>query len=147
MSLGRFDDAVTAYDRVVLLTDGRLAVVEERDRAVAYIAQRKNSLTIPPTLDARPQRGPTEQDVQDAQTMTANDRQAMIQGMVEGLALRLEEDPSDPAEWARLIRARQVLGQSDQASADVARMRSVFADNPEAVAQVIASSGWAPEQK
>jgi cytochrome c-type biogenesis protein CcmI len=147
MSLGRFDDAVTAYDRVVLLTDGRLAVVEERDRAVAYIAQRKNSLTIPPTLDARPQRGPTEQDVQDAQTMTANDRQAMIQGMVEGLALRLEDDPSDPAEWARLIRARQVLGQSDQAASDVARMRLVFADNPDVVSQIIESAGWVTDDQ
>lgn len=142
MTLGRFNDAVSAYDRVVSLTDGRLDVVEERDRAKAYIAQRNSNLATPPSLDARPQRGPTQQDMRDAQSMNAGDRQAMIEGMVEGLAQRLEADSSNPAEWARLIRARQVLGQTEQAATDVARMRSVFSDRPETVAQIIESAGW-----
>lgn len=145
MSLGRFDDAQNAYDRVVLLTQGRLDVVEERDRAKAYIIQRNSNLARPSTLGAGPQRGPTEQDVRDAQTMNAGDRQAMIQGMVEGLAQRLKDDPSNPAEWAQLIRARQVLGQSEQAAADIARMRAVFSETPETVAQIIDSSGWVPD--
>lgn len=148
MSLGRFDDALNAYDRVVLLTEGRMTVVEERDRASAYIAQRnineRNSgLSTPPILNARPQRGPTAADVRDAEMMNVDDRQAMIQGMVEGLAQRLEDDPNNPAEWAQLIRARQVLGQSEQAATDVARMRDAFADNPETVQQILQSAGWA----
>lgn len=142
MTLGRFNDAVSAYDRVVLLTDGRLDIVDERDRAKAYIEQRNNNLTPPPLLDARPQRGPTQQDLRDAQSMNAGDRQAMIEGMVEGLAVRLDADPSNPAEWARLIRARQVLGQTEQAARDVARMRSIFSDRPETVAQIIESADW-----
>lgn len=142
MSLGRFSDALNAYDRVVLLTEGRLVVVEERDRAKAYIAQRNNNLATPPTVDATPQRGPTEQDVRDAQSMNSGDRQAMIEGMVEGLAQRLGADPSNPDEWASLIRARQVLGQTEQATADVARMRNVFSDRPETVAKIIESAGW-----
>lgn len=147
MSLGRFNEALSAYERVVLLTDGRLVVIEERDRAKAYIDQRtiaegsRGSTTLP-IGDARPQRGPTEQDVRDAQTMTAGDRQAMIQGMVDGLAQRLEDNPSDPAEWAQLIRARQVLGQAEQAAADVVRMRTVFAGEPETVQQILDSAGW-----
>lgn len=148
MSLGRFDDALNAYDRVVLLTEGRMTVVEERDRASAYIAQRnineRNSgLSTPPILNARPQRGPTAADVRDAEMMNVDDRQAMIQGMVEGLAQRLEDDPNNPAEWAQLIRARQVLGQSEQAATDVARMRDALADNPETVQQILQSAGWA----
>lgn len=148
MSLGRFDDALNAYDRVVLLTEGRMTVVEERDRASAYIAQRnvneRNSgLSTPPILNARPQRGPTAADMRDAEMMNADDRQAMIQGMVEGLAQRLEDDPNNPAEWAQLIRARQVLGQSEQAAADVARMRDALVDNPETVQQILQSAGWA----
>lgn len=142
MSLGRFGDALTAYDRVILLTDGRLSVVEERDRARAYITQRNSNLSTQPPVDARPQRGPTEQDVRDAQTMGEGDRQAMIEGMVDGLAQRLEDDPSDPAQWAQLIRARQVLGQSEQAAADVAQIRTVFKDAPETVQQILDSAGW-----
>lgn len=142
MSLNRYDEALNAYDRVILLTDGRLSVVEERDSARAYIAQGGQSLTTPPMLDARPQRGPTEQDVRDAETMSDTDRQAMIQGMVDGLAARLDDDPTNAADWARLIRARQVLGQTDQAAADVARLRVALADDPDTVTQILQSAGW-----
>lgn len=142
MSLNRYDDALNAYDRVILLTEGRLSVVQERDSARAYIAQRGQSLTSPPGLDARPERGPTEQDVRDAATMSNADRQAMIEGMVNGLAARLDEDPTNTADWARLIRARQVLGQTDEAAADVARLRAAFADDPDVVTQILQSAGW-----
>lgn len=147
MSLGRFNDALSAYDRVVLLTEGRVTVVEERDRARAYIAQRNSTagnsdLSTPPILNARPERGPTSADMRAAEMMTADDRQAMIQGMVEGLAQRLDDNPNNPAEWAQLIRARQVLGQTEQAAADVARMRDVMADSPETVQQILESAGW-----
>lgn len=142
MSLNRYDDALNAYERVILLTDGRVSVVEERDSARVYIAQAGQSLTTPPILDARPQRGPTEQDVRDAATMSDADRQAMIQGMVDGLAARLEDDPDNATDWARLIRARQVLGQTDQAAADVARLRVALSDNPDTIAQILQSAGW-----
>jgi cytochrome c-type biogenesis protein CcmI len=142
MSLNRYDDALKAYDRVVLLTDGRLSVVEERESARVYIAQGGRSLSTPPILDARPQRGPSEQDVRDAETMSDADRQAMIQGMVDGLAARLEDDPTNAADWARLIRARQVLGQTDQAAADVARLRVALVDDPDTVAKILQSAGW-----
>jgi cytochrome c-type biogenesis protein CcmI len=143
MSLNRYDDALNAYDRVISLTEGRLSVVEERDSARAYIAQRGQSLSSPPGFDARPQRGPTEQDVRDAATMSDADRQAMIESMVNGLAARLDDDPTNAADWARLIRARQVLGQTDEAAADVVRLREALADDPELVSQILQSAGWA----
>jgi len=140
MSLTRYDDALAAYDRVILLTEGNAAVVEEQSRARAFIAQQGGGA---PVIDARPDRGPTEADIRGAEQMSGADRQAMINGMVDGLAERLKVAPNDPAGWARLIRARQVLGQTEQAAEDVALMRDVFADNPETVQDILDSAGWA----
>ncbi len=53
--------------------------------------------------------------------MTPEQRQAMIRGMVEGLARRLEQHPDDKAGWARLARAYDVLGEPDKAQAARAR--------------------------
>ena len=65
--------------------------------------------------------GPTAQDVAAAQAMTPDQRQAMIRGMVERLAQRLEQQPDDKAGWERLARAYDVLGEPDKAQAARAR--------------------------
>lgn len=75
-------------------------------------------------------RGPTAEQMADAQQMSEGDRQAMIQGMVSGLAERLKQNPRDRAGWERLIRARMVLGQSQQAAADYRAARQAFAGSP-----------------
>lgn len=54
--------------------------------------------------------GPTAEQMRDAQSMSAEDRQAMIQGMVEGLAARLADEPDDYDGWMRLARAYGVMG-------------------------------------
>lgn len=63
--------------------------------------------------------GPTQEQVAGAAAMTAGDRQAMIGGMVDKLAARLQTNPRDEAGWLRLMRARTVLG--DKAAATRAR--------------------------
>ena len=55
-------------------------------------------------------RGPDEADIAAAAEMSDEDRQAMIESMVDGLAARLAEDPSDAQGWQRLARAYDVLG-------------------------------------
>jgi cytochrome c-type biogenesis protein CcmH len=69
----------------------------------------------------RPERGPTAADVAAAQNMSAGDRQAMIRGMVDGLAARLDGDPGDVEGWLRLIRAYKVLGEDAKASEAAAK--------------------------
>lgn len=54
--------------------------------------------------------GPTAEQMRDAQSMSAEDRQSMIRGMVEGLAERLAEEPDDYDGWMRLGRAYGVMG-------------------------------------
>jgi cytochrome c-type biogenesis protein CcmH len=70
---------------------------------------------------AAPQSGPSAQDVAAAQSMSPEQRQAMIRGMVDRLAQRLEQNPGDKAGWARLARAYDVLGEPDKAAAARAR--------------------------
>jgi len=45
----------------------------------------------------------------------SEDERAMIEGMVSGLAARLEENPDDPDGWLRLARAYGVMGRWDEA--------------------------------
>ncbi len=74
--------------------------------------------------------GPTAQDVAAARSMSPEERQAMIRGMVERLAARLEQNPDDKEGWARLAHAYEVLGDTDKAQA--ARTRAAAAGAPAA---------------
>jgi cytochrome c-type biogenesis protein CcmH len=65
--------------------------------------------------------GPTAKDVAAAQSMSPEERQGMIRGMVDRLAARLERNPNDKEGWARLARAYDVLGETDKAAAARAR--------------------------
>ncbi|MCE8522731.1 c-type cytochrome biogenesis protein CcmI [Ruegeria pomeroyi] len=81
-------------------------------------------------------RGPTQSEMAEAQTMTAEERQQMIEGMVNGLAARLEESPNDPAGWAQLIRSYVVMENDVAARQALADAQRVLADNDRALAQL-----------
>lgn len=59
--------------------------------------------------------GPDASDVAAASAMNAQDRDAMIEGMVAGLDEKLKQNPRDQEGWMRLIRSYMVLGRHDQA--------------------------------
>ena len=63
--------------------------------------------------------------------MTEADRAAMIEGMVAGLAARLEENPDDPDGWAMLIRSYRTLGDEKQAAEAEARVKVLYKGKPE----------------
>ncbi|MBX3482332.1 c-type cytochrome biogenesis protein CcmI [Phenylobacterium sp.] len=79
---------------------------------------------------AAPARGPTAEQMAAAQTMTDGDRAAMIQGMVNGLAERLKQNPRDRAGWEQLMRARMVLGQTGEATGAYREATRAFAGSP-----------------
>ena len=64
----------------------------------------------------------------------------MIEGMVSGLAARLESEPADPQGWERLLRAYMVLGRKDEASAALARARLALAERPDLLTVVEAAA-------
>jgi cytochrome c-type biogenesis protein CcmH len=70
--------------------------------------------------DAAPPSGPGADDIAAAEEMSPDEQTAMIEGMVSGLAARLEANPDDAEGWLRLIRSYVVLGRAD-AAAEAAR--------------------------
>jgi cytochrome c-type biogenesis protein CcmH len=84
----------------------------------------------------RPVRGPSEEDMAAAADMEPEDQQAMIRGMVEGLAGRLAESGGPAEDWARLITALGVLGETDRATAIYAEALEAFEADAEDLALI-----------
>ena len=73
-----------------------------------------------------PERGPSAADIAAASDMNAEDRDAMIRGMVAQLSDRLANEGGPASDWARLINAYGVLGDTEQAEAIWLEAREVF---------------------
>lgn len=78
--------------------------------------------------------------MQAASALPAEDRQRMIDGMVEGLAKKLEANPRDADGWVRLLRSRMVLGQRDRAAQDLATARKALAGDAAGLSKVNAAA-------
>ncbi|MCH2164124.1 MAG: c-type cytochrome biogenesis protein CcmI [Marinovum sp.] len=75
--------------------------------------------------------GPDAADMAAAAEMSEEDRAAMIRGMVDGLAARLNDTPEDVDGWIRLAQARFVLQEEDAAREAFLRARELLAAAPE----------------
>ncbi|WP_151719234.1 c-type cytochrome biogenesis protein CcmI [Gemmobacter serpentinus] len=80
--------------------------------------------------------GPDAAAVAAASEMSEADRQAMIEGMVTQLNDRLARDGGSAEEWARLISALGVLGETDRARAIYAEAQARFEGRAEDLAQL-----------
>jgi cytochrome c-type biogenesis protein CcmH len=78
-----------------------------------------------------PQSGPNSADMAAAAKMTPDQRNGMIDGMVERLAGRLKADGSDVEGWIRLVRSYRVLGNAEKATAAIADAHAALASDPE----------------
>jgi cytochrome c-type biogenesis protein CcmH len=91
----------------------------------------------PPSGDAKAgAAGPSADDVAAAQSMSPQQRQEMIAGMVARLADRLKTDGSDADGWLRLVRAYMVLGERDKARAAAADARRALAGEADKVQRI-----------
>lgn len=95
---------------------------------------------LPPERGTAALPGPSAEDMEAAAEMSAEDRMDMIRGMVERLGSRLAEEGGTAEEWARLINALAMLGETDRASAIWAEAQDVFADKPDQLATVAAAA-------
>ncbi len=108
---GRFQEAIDAWRKLAAeaAPDAPwLAAVRERIQHTASengldAAEALADLPLPVAATAAP--GPDAADMAAAAEMPPEDRQAMIRGMVERLAARLEAEPNDIDGWLRLIRS------------------------------------------
>lgn len=80
--------------------------------------------------------GPTRDDIAAAAALSMDQRAAMIQGMVDGLAERLKQDGSDRDGWLKLIRAYVVMGETEKAKAALKDAQAALSSRPEDVRAV-----------
>ncbi len=74
-------------------------------------------------------RGPSTEQMQAASQMSEDDRAAMIEGMVAGLAARLENEPDDLEGWTMLARSYAVLGDMQKSADAYARASQLAPDD------------------
>ncbi|WP_024517487.1 c-type cytochrome biogenesis protein CcmI [Bradyrhizobium sp. Tv2a-2] len=78
----------------------------------------------------------SDQTVAAAQDMKADDREAMIRGMVDRLATRLKQNGDDVEGWLRLVRAYLVMGDRDKAKSALSDARQAVANDAERLRQL-----------
>ncbi|MDH3581558.1 MAG: c-type cytochrome biogenesis protein CcmI [Hyphomicrobiales bacterium] len=139
---GRLDEAAKAFR--AMLAQGPAdapwrAMVEQRLRLVE--GKRGGSPAAQPAPSRPGEPGPSREQVAAARDMSAGDRAAMINQMVEGLANRLKQDGNDLKGWLRLVRAYTVLGKREQAADALKSARKNFQDNDAALKELSALAG------
>ena len=98
----------------------RIQELEGRSGTAAPTPTSTSAAPTSPATGAAFAPGPTQEQMQAAQEMTPEDRMAMIQGMVDGLADKLEEDPDNYQGWLRLANAYMVLDRKADAAGALA---------------------------
>jgi cytochrome c-type biogenesis protein CcmH len=80
--------------------------------------------------------GPNEEQIAAAGKLSPEQRIAMVKGMVDRLAARLDKDGSDIDGWLRLVRSYMVLGQRDRAIAAAGQARRALAGDPDKLKRI-----------
>ena len=96
----------------------------------------------PPQSSGMPSSGAIASAAQATAGASPEERQAMINAMVERLAARLETHPDDVDGWARLGRSYMVLSQPDKAREAYARAVKLKPGDPE-LARALAEASTA----
>jgi cytochrome c-type biogenesis protein CcmH len=100
--------------------------------------------TLPPLQTARQAApalpGPDAEAMAAAADMTPEERMEMIEGMVTQLGERLATEGGSPQEWARMIGALGILGQTERAAAIWGEAQSTFATRPDALEVIRAAA-------
>ena len=75
--------------------------------------------------------GPSAAQIAVATKQSPDQQTAMIRGMVDGLAARLQQDGSDLDGWVKLVRSYKVLGELDKAQSAIGDAQRALANDPE----------------
>lgn len=114
-------------------------VVEARIRRAAAEMGADAAPYLPEPQPAQA-RGPSAADIEAAEGMSAEDRNAMIAGMVDNLAARLDQAPDDIEGWLRLIRSYTMLGRQEEALEALGRGLGAFDGRQEETGRLVALS-------
>ncbi len=100
----------------------------------AEVAPEQKSATGPAVSSTQP--GPSADEMAAAATLTPQQRQEMVSGMVSRLADRLKTDGADVDGWLRLMRAYVVLGERDKAVAATAEAKRALAGDADKLRRI-----------
>lgn len=138
---GRGQDAARIWEALLARTPPnapyRPMLTAALARVGAAVQAPRGPRVGPPAPKAAP--GPGAADVAAAASMSSQDRNTMIRGMVARLAERLESDPNDLDGWLRLVRAYAVLGEKEKAADALKSARAAFKDNADALGRLDAA--------
>ena len=102
------------------IVEARIDALKEDDSAAALAAGAPSLApnlaleTASTEVSSGPE--PTAEDRAEMASLSPDERTDRIRGMVESLAARLEDDPSDVEGWLRLAQSRTVLGEPEAAT-------------------------------
>lgn len=120
---GRFDRTFTLWRSLLADSPPDAPWIAPLRAQLPEVAARAGvRYTLPPIAP-----GPTGADIAAAAEMTAEDRQAMIEGMVDQLGARLAQEGGPAEDWARLITSLAQIGRTDQAREIYAEAQTRFA--------------------
>ena len=112
-------------------------MVEKRiEMAEAHLAGKPMPAETPAETAPQSPKGPGAADIAAAQNMDPAARQAMIEGMVQRLAARLDQGGGALADWLRLVRAYSVLDRKDDALKALGRAKSQFSGDSQALEEL-----------
>jgi cytochrome c-type biogenesis protein CcmH len=113
------------------------AMVQKRiETAEAQLARKPMTADTPAQTTPQGEKGPGAAEIAAAQDVDPAARQAMIEGMVQRLAARLDQGGGSVADWLRLVRAYSVLDRKDEALKALARARSQFSGDTKALEEL-----------
>ncbi len=133
LALAQYDQPRQAY----IMWNQLLREGPEDAPWIAAIRANIDDLAVQAGVVPRPDlAGPTAEQIQAAQDMTDGERSSLISSMVAQLTERLYSEGGSAAEWARLIGANIVLGDTEAAAQALADAREAYGDDPAALAQI-----------
>jgi cytochrome c-type biogenesis protein CcmH len=139
---GRPDRAFTTWDRLLRESRPDAPWVEALRAQLPEVAARAGRVNyeLPAMAAPAPAPGPTREQMDAAEDMSPEERMQMVRGMVDGLSTRLAEQGGTAEEWARLIGALGVLGETEQATAIRDEALQTFAGNEAALDMIRAAA-------
>jgi cytochrome c-type biogenesis protein CcmH len=139
----RYEQAASAFARAIELDPSSAELKRSYEEAKAKASNSANS-EIPSTLQTgavgKGGDGSTVENIAKPEAMPPHEREAQIRSMVDGLADRLESSPRDVEGWARLMRSRVVLGESEAAATAFQKALEVFKDDSAASGTIIGAA-------
>jgi cytochrome c-type biogenesis protein CcmH len=119
---GKIAEALSAWQAMMIV----LPADSPWRSAVGQAVQEANATLAAAGNEAAP--GPTQEQIDAAAEMSAENRSAMIETMVTSLDEKLRQNPRDLEGWTRLVRSYHMLGRADAARDAVKRGMAAFGD-------------------